>query len=154
MRVLNQRAQAARVGDEKSPREKILDELKTGTGDKDRMNEELEEFVRNRATPVDHYLLFRYLDIKVEPGKTYRYRVKLVVTNPFKERRIEEVTDPSIIEGAKRRNGMERAHRSGHGAGELAILRQARRLASRPSLAAVGPDGRFSVVRRNGNGGE
>jgi hypothetical protein len=101
MRSLNARAQAP-VGDDKSPRQKILDDLKSGTGDKDRMNEELEEFVRNRATPVDHYLLFRYLDIKVDPGKTYRYRVQLVVSNPFKERRIEEVTDPSIIEGDKR----------------------------------------------------
>jgi hypothetical protein len=101
MRSLNARAQAP-VGDDKSPRQKILDDLKSGTGDRDRMNEELEEFVRNRATPVDHYLLFRYLDIKVDPGKTYRYRVQLVVSNPFKERRIEEVTDPSIIEGDKR----------------------------------------------------
>jgi hypothetical protein len=101
LRGANVRAQAARGGEEKSPREKILDDIKSG-GDKDRVNEELEEFVRTRATPVDHYLLFRYLDIKVEPGKTYRYRVKLVVSNPFKERRIEEVTDPSIIEGDKR----------------------------------------------------
>jgi hypothetical protein len=100
MRGLSKRAQAP-VGDEKSPREKILEELKAG-GDKDKMSEELEEFVRTRATALDHYLLFRYLDIKVEPGKTYRYRVKLVVANPFKERRIEEVTDPSIIEGAER----------------------------------------------------
>ena len=66
------------------------------------MNEQLAEFVRTRATPVDHYLLFRYLDLKVEAGKTYRYRVKLIVTNPFRDKRIEEVTDPSIIEGDER----------------------------------------------------
>ena len=81
---------------------KILKELKAGTGDKDQMNEQLEEFVRTRATPVEHYVLFRYLDLKVEPGKTYRYRVKLIVTNPFHERRVEEVDDPSIIEGLVR----------------------------------------------------
>jgi hypothetical protein len=101
MRSVNARAQAAPVGEEQSPREKILKELQNN-GDKDKINEELEEFVRTRATAVDHYLLFRYLDIKVEPGKTYRYRVKLVVENPFKDRRIEEVTDPSIIEGPTR----------------------------------------------------
>lgn len=101
MRGLANRAQA-QVGDERSIREKILDELKAGTGDRDQMNEQLEEFVRTRATPVNHFLLFRYLDIKVEPGKTYRYRVQLIVANPFKERRIEEVTDPSIIEGDSR----------------------------------------------------
>ena len=66
------------------------------------MNDQLAEFVRTRATPVDHYVLFRYLDFKVEPGKTYRYRVKLIVANPFSDRRVEEVTDPSIIEGAER----------------------------------------------------
>jgi hypothetical protein len=101
MRALNKRAQATQ-GDEKSVREKILDELKTNTGDKDQMNEQLEEFVRNRASAVDHFVLFRYLDIKVEPGKTYRYRVTLKVTNPFREKRVEEVTDPSIIEGEER----------------------------------------------------
>jgi hypothetical protein len=89
-------------GDEESVRQKILKELKTGTGDKDQMNEQLEEFVRTRATPVDHYVLFRYLDLKVDPGKTYRYRVKLKVANPFRERRVEEVDDPSIIEGPER----------------------------------------------------
>jgi hypothetical protein len=95
------RAQSSQ-GDEESVRQKILKELKTGTGDKDQMNEQLEEFVRTRATPVEHYVLFRYLDLKVEPGKTYRYRVKLTVTNPFHERRVEEVDDPSIIEGLVR----------------------------------------------------
>ena len=98
MRGISARAHSTQAGDERSPQEKILEEYKAG-GDKDQMNEQMEEFVRTRATPIDHYLLFRYLDMKVEPGKTYRYRVKLVVANPFKERRIEEVTDPSIIEG-------------------------------------------------------
>jgi hypothetical protein len=97
MRALAAQAQGGE-GEEISTREKILKELKSGNGDKDQMNEQLEEFVRTRATPVDHYILFRYLDINVKPGETYRYHVKLVLTNPFHERRVEEVTDPSIIE--------------------------------------------------------
>jgi hypothetical protein len=72
--------------------------LKSGNSDKDRMSEQLEDFVRTRASAVDHYVLFRYLDISVKPGETYRYRVKLVLTNPFHQKRVEEVTDPSIIE--------------------------------------------------------
>lgn len=102
MRSLNAKAQQVPEGDEKSIRRQILEKLQSGSGDKDQMTEQLEEFVRTRATPVDHYVLFRYLDLKVEPGKTYRYRVKLVVTNPFHERRVEEVTDPAIIEGEDR----------------------------------------------------
>lgn len=101
MRALTVRAQASE-GDEVSIKEKILSEIKSGNGDKERMNEQLEEFVRTRATPVDHYVLFRYLDLKVDPGKTYRYRVKLTLTNPFRNKRVEEVTDPSIIEGDER----------------------------------------------------
>ena len=101
MRALTARAQGYQ-GDDKSVRERILAELKSGSGDKDQMNEQLEDFVRTRASAVDHYILFRYLDISVKSGETYRYKVKLVLTNPFHQKRVEEVTDPSIIEGEER----------------------------------------------------
>ena len=101
MRALTARAQGS-DGEDISVRERILDELKSGNGDKDQMNEQLEDFVRTRASAVDHYILFRYLDISVKSGETYRYRVKLVLTNPFHQKRVEEVTDPSIIEGEDR----------------------------------------------------
>ncbi len=84
----------------------MLAELEHGNGDKEQLNEQLAEFVRKSATAVDHYLLFRYLDIgdkdRIKPGATYRYRVKLVLANPFRDRRVEEVTDPSIIENEER----------------------------------------------------
>ncbi|GAB4144276.1 MAG: hypothetical protein Tsb009_15860 [Planctomycetaceae bacterium] len=35
-----------------------------------------------KITAAGNLLLFRFFDITVEPGKTYRYRVKLVVLNP------------------------------------------------------------------------
>jgi hypothetical protein len=101
MRSLIARAQNS-DGEDKSVRERILAELKSGNGDKDQLNEQLEDFVRTRASAVDHYILFRYLDISVKSGETYRYRVKLVLTNPFHQKRVEEVTDPSIIEGEER----------------------------------------------------
>src|SRR6202451_3846464 len=87
---------------DQSIRDKVLLELASGDNDRDKLSDQLAEFVRTRATPVDHYLLFRYLDIKVEPGKTYRYRAKLVLANPFHDRHIEEVADPSIIEKEER----------------------------------------------------
>lgn len=36
---------------------------------------------RRAGTGVEHRL-FRFFDFKVEPGKTYRYRIKLVLVNP------------------------------------------------------------------------
>ena len=41
--------------------------------------EEAEEIIK--PVEVTHYL-FRYLDFKVEPGKTYRYRARLYLANP------------------------------------------------------------------------
>jgi hypothetical protein len=35
-----------------------------------------------RAGPVVEHRLFRFFDFEVEPGKTYRYRIKLVLVNP------------------------------------------------------------------------
>jgi hypothetical protein len=101
MRALSARGQRTE-GEDISPREKILRDLESGTGDKEKIDEQLAEFVRNRATPADHFVLFRYLDLKIDPGKTYRYRVKLTVANPFHNKHVEEVTDPSIIEGEER----------------------------------------------------
>jgi hypothetical protein len=103
IRALNTRPQGtAAEGEDKSVREKVLADLESGKGDKEKMDEQLAEFVRTRATPVDHFVLFRYLDLKIERGKTYRYRVKLVLANPFRDKHVEEVTDPSIIEGDER----------------------------------------------------
>ena len=88
MRPLANRSQATGGVDERSLREKVLAELEHGNGDKEQLNEQLAEFVRKSATAVDHYLLFRYLDIgdkdRIKPGATYRYRVKLV--SPIRSR--------------------------------------------------------------------
>src|SRR6185437_15544544 len=35
-----------------------------------------------RAGPVVEHRLFRFFDFDVEPGKTYRYRIQLVLSNP------------------------------------------------------------------------
>jgi hypothetical protein len=43
---------------------------------------QLKDWVRRRATAEGELLLFRYFDFDVEPGATYRYRVRLVLRNP------------------------------------------------------------------------
>ncbi|QDV28981.1 hypothetical protein Spb1_08480 [Planctopirus ephydatiae] len=47
-------------------------------------------------------LLFRYLDLQVKPGRAYRYRVKLLFTNPNYNLPIEQIVDPSVAAGAER----------------------------------------------------
>lgn len=47
-------------------------------------------------------LLFRYFDFDVEPGRTYRYRVRLLVSNPSFGKTLAEVTEPFVIEGETR----------------------------------------------------
>lgn len=50
------------------------------------------------------YLLFRYLDFDVKPGMAYRYRVRLILSNPNANLSPEELgsADPEIAEGDKR----------------------------------------------------
>lgn len=48
------------------------------------------------------YMLFRYFDFDVEPGRAYRYRVRLELRNPNFNRPIEQVVDPAIVEGETR----------------------------------------------------
>ncbi|MCA9067684.1 MAG: hypothetical protein KDA84_02090, partial [Planctomycetaceae bacterium] len=40
------------------------------------------ESMLSSTAQIPEYLLFRYMDFDVEPGKAYRYRVKLKLTNP------------------------------------------------------------------------
>lgn len=59
--------------------------------------------IRERLqSPADRLLLFRYFDFDVRPGFAYRYRVKLVLRNPNENRRVEEVVEPSVAQGATR----------------------------------------------------
>jgi len=96
------RGAAAEAEEDSKPiHQQILDDL--AKAPKDRPNEEeinrkLTDYISKHATPQDHLLLFRYVDFNVEPGKIYRYRVRLEVENPFHNRHAEEVADPSIIE--------------------------------------------------------
>lgn len=50
--------------------------------DKDETSKALKEYIEQRVTADGELLLFRYMDFTVESGKTYRYRVRLVLNNP------------------------------------------------------------------------
>jgi hypothetical protein len=81
--------------------QQILDDLEKAPKDRPddvAINAKLADYIAKHASPQDHLLLFRYVDFNVEPGKFYRYRVRLEVDNPFHNRHAEEVAEPSIIE--------------------------------------------------------
>ncbi len=82
--------------------QQILDDLAKAPKDRpteEAINEKLKDYIAKHASAQDHLLLFRYVDFNVEPGKIYRYRVKLVVENPFHNLHAEQVSDPSLLEG-------------------------------------------------------
>ncbi|QDU11323.1 hypothetical protein V202x_47430 [Gimesia aquarii] len=60
------------------------------------------EKLRTNASAAGRLLLFRYFDFDLNPGETYKYRVRLVVRNPNFQRPIEEVVLPSVAEGETR----------------------------------------------------
>ncbi|HET6328959.1 MAG TPA: hypothetical protein VFG04_30020 [Planctomycetaceae bacterium] len=96
------RGAAAEVDENSKPIEQqILDDLAKAPKDRpteEAINDKLKDYIAKHATPQDHLLLFRYVDFNVEPGKIYRYRVKLVVENPFHNLHAEQVSDPSLLE--------------------------------------------------------
>jgi hypothetical protein len=101
-RKVQKRGVAEAEENNKPIQQQILDDLAKAPKDRpseEAINAKLTDFIAKHATPQDHLLLFRYVDFNVEPGKIYRYRAKLVVDNPFKNRHAEEVSDPSLIEG-------------------------------------------------------
>jgi hypothetical protein len=80
---------------------KIVDDLES-TDEKEK--EKLREMITNREkNPEGRLLLFRYLDFEARPGNSYRYRVRLVLYNPFTERKPEEVVSPEVAEGVLRK---------------------------------------------------
>jgi hypothetical protein len=61
--------------------QKFADEV-TKVLDPQLKDEKLREYIKKRSQAAGSLLLFRYLDFNVEPGRTYRYRVRLELRNP------------------------------------------------------------------------
>ncbi|MGC1274604.1 MAG: hypothetical protein WBC44_12940 [Planctomycetaceae bacterium] len=60
------------------------------------------EDIKNMITASGTYLLFRYLDFDVQPGRAYRYRVRLKVNNPSFGRDAGEAVRQDVVEGEYR----------------------------------------------------
>lgn len=58
--------------------------------------------IKERVSAAGRLLLFRYIDFDVQPGTSYRYRVKLVLNNPNANLPVEAVIHPSVVEGEYR----------------------------------------------------
>ncbi|WP_417383988.1 hypothetical protein [Gimesia sp.] len=58
--------------------------------------------LKANVTAAGRLLLFRYFDFDLNPGETYKYRVRLVVRNPNFQRPIDEVILPAVAEGETR----------------------------------------------------
>ena len=73
------------------------------TDDKDERGAALKEYIKQRVTADGELLLFRYLDFAVDPGKTYRYRVRLILNNPnFGHLASEANGEALVVEGETR----------------------------------------------------
>lgn len=81
--------------------DEILTKLARGVySDNAQKAEELKrELVNRRLTPQDNIMLYRYIDFDVDPGSSYRYRVRIIYTNPNLERTLGEVVSTDVIEG-------------------------------------------------------
>jgi hypothetical protein len=73
------------------------------TSDKGEISKALAEYIKERVTANGELLLFRYMDFTVESGKTYRYRVRLVLNNPnFGHLASEANGDALVVQGETR----------------------------------------------------
>ena len=57
------------------------------------------ERIKEQVDAVGNLVLFRYIDFDIEPGKAYRYRVRLVLRNPNFGVPVDQVNTPSVVEG-------------------------------------------------------
>ncbi len=73
------------------------------TKDKGEISKALAEYIKERVTANGELLLFRYMDFTVESGKTYRYRVRLVLNNPNYGHLASEANgDALVVQGETR----------------------------------------------------
>lgn len=54
----------------------------SGTGEDKKQEELIRQWLKKQFDARGELLLFRYLDFGVQPGRTYKYRVRLILSNP------------------------------------------------------------------------
>lgn len=81
----------------------VLMERLSKTKDDAERNKAMAEYIRKSVTAEGELLLFRYIDFNVDPGKTYRYRVRLILNNPnFGHLTSEANGEASVVAGETR----------------------------------------------------
>ncbi len=83
--------------------DKLVEEL-ASVVDSSKKDKALREYIKKRVTTAGNLLLFRFLDFAVEPGKSYRYRARVVLKNPNYNERISNVETASVAQGTTRLN--------------------------------------------------
>lgn len=66
------------------------------------LRKKIAEQIKLRASVAGKLTLFRYIDFDVEPGRAYRYRVRLVLYNPNYGLPVERAESQSVVEGEER----------------------------------------------------
>jgi len=92
-----------RGGNQISPLDKLVADMARGATNKTEEEKRIRDWIQSRISAEGELLLFRYLDFNVEPGKFYRYRVRLVLTNPNFGRHLQEAGGVAhVVEGDTR----------------------------------------------------
>lgn len=73
-----------------NPLEELITKLAEDSEDSEAKEKAIRQWIMERASVDGELLLFRYFDFSVEPGKTYRYRVRLILQNPNFGKRIAD----------------------------------------------------------------
>ncbi len=73
-----------------SPLEQLVERLAKNAENPKEQEQLIREWIMQRASVDGELLLFRYFDFGVEPGKTYRYRVRFTLKNPNFGKRIAD----------------------------------------------------------------
>jgi len=86
------------------PIQKLIQDMARGATNKKEEEERIRKWIQSLVTAEGELLLFRYLDFNVEPGQTYRYRVRFELANPNYGKRISEAGGLNhVVEGETRK---------------------------------------------------
>lgn len=80
--------------------DKLVADMAKGAANPAQQEKQIRDWIQARVSAEGELLLFRYLDFNVEPGKTYRYRLRFVLANPNFGKRIADAGGlPHVVEG-------------------------------------------------------
>lgn len=90
-------------GAQVDPLQKLVEDMARGATNKKEEEERIRKWIQSMVSAEGELLLFRYLDFNVEPGKTYRYRVRFILANPNYGKRIADAGGLNhVVEGETR----------------------------------------------------